>query len=172
MADSLAWTIRILDASGVPAGTLARPLEPVPATEEVREAERRRRLREVADGQLPGFMISGSDGSMSPADRTSVREFMEARLENMVFADAVPVIEGLAADRDGVLWVQRSSGEPGVPGPTDLVGSGGTYLGTLPPDGLRTPAAFGPDGLAVWVRRDDLGVPRLLVGRLAVGRQP
>ena len=42
----------------------------------------------------------------------------------------------------------------------------GDYIGTLPPDGLRTPDAFGPGGLMAYIERDDLGVATVRVVRL------
>jgi len=96
----------------------------------------------------------------------AVRRMMEQRLETMVFAEEIPVIEGMAADWEGRLWIQRSSGEPGEPGPTDIITVTGEYLGSLAPDGLRTPRAFGPDGLIVRIERDEFDVPTLVVERL------
>lgn len=167
VADSSAWRIEIREADGALVRVLARPIEPRPVTEALEEAERARRLARVADGELPGFMISTRAGDMSPADRGSVRQFMEARLENMVFTERVPVITGLSVDSRGTLWVARSSEEPGAPGPIDLVTREGVYLGTLEAGTVPEPRAFGPDGLAAWVSTDDLGVLRVRVERVS-----
>jgi hypothetical protein len=170
VADSVPWRIELRDGTGSQVGVLERPIEPLPVTGALREGERARRLAAVARGELPGFMISGRDGSTSPADRNSVRRFMEARLENMVFTDYVPVIAGLGVDSRGTLWVGRNSDEPGVAGPTDLVSNEGAYLGTLTPGEVPLPRAFGPDGLAAWVTPDELGVFRVRVDRLSPPR--
>ena len=42
----------------------------------------------------------------------------------------------------------------------------GEYIGTLPPDGLRTPDAFGPDGLLAYIESDEMDVPTVRVVRL------
>ena len=170
VADSFAWRVELREGTGTQVGVLERPIEPLPVTGALRDRERARRLAAAARGELPGFMISGRDGSMSPADRSSVQRFMEAQLENMVFTDYVPVIAGLGVDSRGTLWVARNSDEPGVAGPTDLVSNEGAYLGTLAPGEVSLPRAFGPDGLAAWVNQDELGVFRILVNRLSPPR--
>jgi hypothetical protein len=170
VADSFDWHIELRAGTGRQVGVLERPIEPLPVTDVLREGERARRLAAVARGELPSFMLSGSDGSTSPADRNSVRRFMEARLENMVFTDHVPVIAGLDVDSRGTLWVARNSNDPGVAGPTDLVSNEGAYLGTLTPGEVRLPRTFGPDGLAAWVTPDELGVFRIRVDRLSAPR--
>jgi hypothetical protein len=43
----------------------------------------------------------------------------------------------------------------------------GSYLGTIVADGLRIPAAFGPDGLVAFIEADELEVQRVRVARLA-----
>jgi hypothetical protein len=84
----------------------------------------------------------------------------------MVFAREIPVIEDLAVDGFGRLWVQRSSGQVGEDGPTDLITGDGRYLGSLAPDGVRIPDAFGPDGLVARVETDEFDVPTVVVERL------
>lgn len=93
-------------------------------------------------------------------------EMMKKRIEDMIFYPEIQVIEQIAADWDDRIWVQRASGKPGTPGPTDIITPDRKYLGTLPPDGLRIPDAFGPDGLAVWIERDEYDAQRLVVARI------
>jgi hypothetical protein len=62
--------------------------------------------------------------------------------------------------------VQRSSGRVGEDGPTDLITADGRYLGSLAPDGLRIPDAFGPDGLIARIETDEFDVPTVVVERL------
>jgi hypothetical protein len=45
----------------------------------------------------------------------------------------------------------------------------GGYLGTFPPDGLRIPDAFGPDGLLARIETDEYDVPTVVVERLPDG---
>ena len=55
---------------------------------------------------------------------------------------------------------------PDDPGAIDLFTADGEYRGTIAEDGPRIPDAFGPDGLAAWIERDELDVPRVVVRRL------
>lgn len=109
-------------------------------------------------------MIGGSGGGRTEANGMS--EMMRARIESMIFADEIPVIERMAADPAGRIWVQRSSGNPGEAGPTDLLTADGRYLGSLAPDALRIPSAFGPNGLMVRIEEDEFDVPTLIVERM------
>ena len=40
------------------------------------------------------------------------------------------------------------------------------YIGTLPANGLRIPAAFGPNGLMAYIDSDEMGVQTVRVIRL------
>jgi hypothetical protein len=169
VVDSVAYRIRLLDAAGVEQGMLERPVAPTQVTERIQEAERQRRLDEMAEGGGPRFMISTIDGGTREPDPEAVKAFMEERLATMLFADEIPVIERIAVDSEGRIWVQRSSGTPGRPGPTDVITAEGRYLGTFPPDGLRIPDAFGPDGLVARIETDEFDVPTVVVERLPAG---
>ena len=91
---------------------------------------------------------------------------MEGRVENMLFADEIPAIRRMSADWSDRLWIERSA-LPGEDGPTDILTSDGQYLGTIAPDGLRIPAAFGPGGLMAYIEADELEVQRVRVVQLA-----
>jgi hypothetical protein len=166
VADSFGYRVKLVDLDGSVRGVLERGIEPVPVTPAIQDAERARRLDELAAGGGPRFMISSSDGGARGPDAEEMRRFGEARVAGMLFAEAVPVIEDLAVDREGRIWVQRSSGTPGEPGPTDLITADGRYLGTLPPDGVRIPGAFGPDGLIARIETDEFDVPTVVIERL------
>jgi len=75
-------------------------------------------------------------------------------------------VAGLAADPQGRVWVERSGSGPGVDGPTDIITPGGEYLGTISPEGVRIPTAFGPDGLIAYLTRDEFDVSVVEVRRL------
>ena len=178
LADSVGYRIKILDASGQVTATLERPILPVAVTDEVRDTERERRLAAVAGGGGGGNFVvtstvfiggtSGGGGPVGP-DSEAMRRIREARIESMVFPEEVPVISRLAVDRSDRIWVLRSA-LGGEPGPTDILTPDGQYFGTIAPDGLRMPAAFGPDGLLAYIEADELGVQRVRVARL-VGDQ-
>lgn len=166
VVDSIGYRVKIVDMDGSLTEVLERPIQPTAVTAGIQERERDRRREEAAEGSGGGMvvMIGGSGGGRTQADGMS--EMMRARIESMIFAEEIPVIERMAADRAGRIWVQRSSGTPGEAGPTDLLTADGRYLGTLAPDALRIPAAFGPDGLMVRIEEDEFDVPTLIVERM------
>ncbi|MDE2661740.1 MAG: hypothetical protein OXI39_01890 [Gemmatimonadota bacterium] len=181
LADSVGYRVKILAASGQVTGTLERPISPVAVTDEIRDAERERQLAALADGGSGGgggavFMtraisISGTAGSGRPSgpDPEAMRRMREDRIADMVFPEEAPVISRLAVDRSDRIWVERSA-LGGEPGPTDILTADGQYFGTIAPDGVRIPAAFGPDGLLAYIESDELGIQRVRVVRL-VGDQ-
>jgi hypothetical protein len=85
----------------------------------------------------------------------------------LLFADAIPVIAGLGVDWDNRIWVERSA-RPGEDGPIDVVDAEQRYYGSIPADGPRLPAAFGPNGLVAYIERDELDVPSVRVMRFRI----
>ena len=178
LADSVGYRIKILDASGRVTATLERPIPPVDVTDEIRDAEREHRLAALAEGGSGGaggrFIISstvsiGGTGRGNPMESEAMQEAMrrmqEDRIRDLMFPEEIPVIRNIAVDWSDRIWVQRSA-PPGEPGPTDILTPDGQYFGTIAPDALRIPAAFGPDGLLAYVEADELGVQRVRVVRL------
>jgi len=164
VADSAAYRIHIVAPGEGVDRTLERSIAPRPVTDRERERERERRIRQLADGGGPGLTMMGPGGarSVSPSE---IRPILEAQLEGLVFWPEIPVIQQLAADREGRLWVRRF-GDIDEPGPIEILGSDGTLRAVVPAGTMEIPAAFGPDGLAVWVERDELDVPFVRVARL------
>lgn len=170
VVDSTGYLVKVFDAAGTQVGTIERPIAPTPVTERIQEREKQRRLdqqaeREAGGDNTGGLRIMGS-GIGGSVDMSGMNQMMRDRIENMTFYPAIPVVEDLAADREGRIWIQRSSGEPGEPGPTDIVMADRTYVGTLPADGIRIPDAFGPDGLAAWIETDEFDAERIVVARI------
>ena len=95
---------------------------------------------------------------------------MAGSIEDMTFADEIPVIDGIAVDWEDRIWIERTGENGQGPGPIDILTVAGRYLGTLPADGLRTPLAFGPGGLAAFVELDDYEVQTVRVVRLSLER--
>ena len=85
----------------------------------------------------------------------------------MQFYPEVPVVAAVRVTGEGTLWIERSI-EPGArePGPIDVIGSGGRYVGTFPAGQLKMPDAFGPDGLVAFIETDKFDVPVITVRRL------
>ena len=170
VVDSTAYRIRVVDLSGALADEWGRPLSPIPVTDRIRGLERDRRLAELG-GDGPGrIRIVGGGGGIS-FDQAQVQQAMRDRIEGMTFYPEIPVVVGLAADRDGRLWVERSGALPGDEGPVDLLDDDGTYLGSLPPGMLGIPDAFGPGGRVAVLETDDLDVVTIRVLQLPPRRE-
>lgn len=116
---------------------------------------------------------AGSRGGGNPMDSEAMQEAMrrmrEDQIRALAFPEQMPVITNLAVDWSDRLWVQRSA-LPGETGLIDILSADGQYFGSLAPDGLRIPRAFGPGGLLAYVERDELEIQRVRVLRL-VGDQ-
>ena len=98
-----------------------------------------------------------------------------ARIEQLEFFEEVSIIRNLKTGWDGEIWVQRHGEDPADRyGPVDVLAMDGRYLGTFPAGTIRLQtavrpvglAAFGPDGLAAFIERDELDVKTVVVGRL------
>ncbi len=171
--DSTTYRVEVFDAAGQPVGTITRPISPTAVTPAIEQSERERRLaavdeREAQGGQTGRVVMLGSGGGGN-FDMSGMNDMEREGIANMVFWPEVPVVEDLGADWSGRIWVQRSSGQPGEDGPTDIVLADQTYIGTLPADGLRIPDAFGPNGLAAWIERDEYEAERVVVARIVEG---
>ena len=84
----------------------------------------------------------------------------------MRFFPEVPVVHALRTTWEGMLWVQRrGDGSDLDRGPIDVLDPSGRYVGTIV-EQMRMPDEFGPDGLVVFVERDEFDVPVIVVKRL------
>lgn len=167
VVDSIGYRVKIVDLDGTVTEVLERPIPPTEVTASIQEQERERREAEMAERDSGGgTMIMIGGGGSTTRQAGGLDEMMRARIESMIFAEEIPTIEQMAADGEGRIWVQRSSGVPGEDGLTDLLSVDGRYLGSLPADGPRIPSAFGPDGLTVRIERDEFDVPTLIVERM------
>lgn len=154
LIDSIGYRVKIIGPGGSVANTIERPIAPLPVDDALRDA-----ARERYEQQTAGPVVASTD---VPIPFQIEREGVEA----LTFADEVPVLYGLKVDWEDRIWLQRRGPTGHDDGPTDLVTPDGHYIGTLPPDGLRTPSAFGPDGLMAYIEHDELDVPTVRVVRL------
>ena len=154
LIDSIGYRVKLVGLDGSVTGTIERPIAPLPVDEEVKEAERQR-FREAREA------------SLESTNRTSSSFRIEREgVEERTFADEIPVLYGLKVDWEDRIWLARRGPTGRDDGPTDIVTPAGEYIGTLPPDGLRTPDAFGPDGLLAYIESDEMDVPTVRVVRL------
>ena len=132
LIDSIGYRVKLIGLDGSVTGTIERPIVPLPVDDAIMEDARARyREREESD-------VVSSGGVNVQVEREGV--------EGLTFADEVPVLYGLTVDWEDRIWLERRGPTGQDDGPTDIVTPGGDYIGTLPPDGLRTPDAF-------WSRR-------------------
>ncbi len=154
LIDSIGYRVKLIGLDGSVTGTIERPIAPLPVDEEIKEAERER-FRKAQEESADAI---GRTSSSFQIEREGVEE--------RTFADEVPVLWGLTVDWEDRIWVERRGPTGRGDGPTDIVTPGGEYIGTLPPNGLRTPDAFGPNGLMAYIERDEMDVPTVRVVRL------
>ena len=166
-SDSSAYAVKVARPGEGIWRILKRPLQPIPVTNRVIDAEKQRRLRDASGG---GSVLSG----MRESPRGSRARALE-RIEKLEFFEEVSIIRNLKAGWDGEIWVQRHGEDPADRyGPVDVLDMDGHYLGTFPAGTIRlqTPVrpvglvAFGPDGLAAFIEEDELDVKTVVVGRL------
>lgn len=165
VVDSTDYRIRFI-GDGAEPRDIGRDVSPTPVDESLRNAEREHRLRLVEEAPAR-LMRSTSDGDRSGVADDAVLRLQRARIAGMGFHEVVPVIERLAVDEMGHLWVRRAGPSPDQPGPIDVIDPDGGYLGTLSGSRARLPDAFGPEGRVAYIERDDFGATRVEVGRLS-----
>ncbi len=154
LIDSIGYRVKLIGPDGSVTGTIERPIAPLPVDNEIMDAERER-------------YRGGEEASLASARNTTLPIQIEREgVEGRTFADKVPVLYGLKVDWEDRIWVERRGPTGDDDGPTDIVTPDGDYIGTLPPEGLRTPDAFGPGGLMAYIESDDLDVPTVRVVRL------
>ncbi len=165
VADSVGHRVKLVTMDGVVDGVIERPIAPVAVTRAIEEAESARRLVGLEEVRLRG------GGLVSGMELPDLSDMMKRQVEGMTFAAEIPVIAGLGVDREDRIWVARTAAEGFGDGPIDIVTPGGEYVGTVPADGLRIPAAFGPDGLMAYIEADELEIQSVRVVRLvSLGR--
>jgi hypothetical protein len=158
------YTLRILDDQGRVVRYVQRPMRPRLTTDRDRERARRQ-ARERARTGAGTIMIGG--GNRASAPRSGLTPDREREIANMEFADTIPALNALRVTGSGKLWVERTAADVGDPGPIDVVTPEGQYMGTI--TGMELPAAISRGGLAAFIERDELDVPRVVVRRLPAG---
>ena len=154
VVDSIGYRVKLVGIDGTVTDVIERPIVPMVVTDEIRDAERER--RRAGQEELEALMDRGS----------SSLSFRFGSVDDMTFADEIPVINGIAVDWEDRIWVARHDELGTGPGLIDIVTPFGEYVGTLPADGLRIPAAFGPDGLLAYIETDEFDVRSVRVVRL------
>jgi hypothetical protein len=142
------YRIRVLDRKGMVERILTRPIPPHNTTRADRNAFKR-----SIEGQR--VHVLGQPGATA------------GRLPDPWFYPVVPPILSITTDGRHHIWVQRRDAkDPTQPGPLDILTDDGRYLGTLSMREAGVAAAFGPDGLVVFLGQGPLDVPVARVYRL------
>jgi len=155
-ANGMDYRITLVDDRG----TQTRVIERAIASRKVLQSDRDAFMK-AAENETP-LVVAGPNGPSGDL----MREMQKQRLRNMRFAESMPVIQKLAMDPAGRIWVQRSGSRTADDGPIDLVSLDGRYLGTL--TGQKIPSAFGPDGRVAYIEKDDLGVVKVAVRKISI----
>ncbi len=151
-SDSLTYAIKLARPGEGVWRILKRPLQPIPVTRAVRNAEKERRLRAAEARSAEALRIE--------------RE----RNANLEFYEVVSMLRDLGTSWDGEIWVQRHGEEPSDDnGPIDVLTMDGRYLGSYPAGAVEMPDAFGPNGLVAFIETDEMDVETVVVKRV-VGR--
>lgn len=168
VADSVAYKVKLIAMDGAVDGTITRPIAPEPVTEAVKEATRNARLEGFGEMTGGDIRLQTVAGEVNLGDMQGQLQAMLLRqVETMVFTEEIPVIADLAVDPEDRLWIARMGPRgDATAGTTDVVAANGEYIGTLPADGLRIPAAFGPGGLMAYIESDEMDVQTVRVIRL------
>ena len=156
--DSSAYAIKVATRDGDLTRVLTRPFRPEPVTDRMRDEEIERQLDEAEERSGRGDAFAGA-----------FAELARRRIASMEFHHEVPVVRRLRTSWEGTIWVQRRGEEPGGDGPIDLLTPDGGYIGTYAAGSTEMPDAFGPDGQAAFIERDEFDVSRVVVRRLPVG---
>ena len=167
-SDSSTYAVRIVAAGTGVERILTRPFPPERVTDRVIKEEKDRRLEELAatpDDELGGarMVINGQVVGGDPDER---RKKEREDIENLRFFTEVPVIRDLHTSWNGMIWVRRRGEERTNDGPIDVLDMAGRYVGSYRTGDTEIPDAFGPDGLAAFIERDELGVETVVVKRV------
>lgn len=157
--DSSAYAIKVAAGNGELTRVLTRPFRPEPVTDRIRQREIERQLEENEE------RAARSNSPFAAATAEMRRE----SIQNMEFYPEVPVVRDLQTSWEGTIWVLRRGEEPSSDGPIDVLTPDGRYIGTFPAGATGMPDAFGPDGLAAFIERDEFDVRSVAVRRLPAG---
>ncbi len=168
-SDSTAYVVKVVSPTGALQRVIRRPFSPRPVTAAIQEAEKERRLAELESGGGPQMRIvvaGPGGGGARPISQDAIRDMMRGQIDQLEFYPELPVLLNLKTGWSGKIWVVRRGQKPTEPGAMDVLTPAGQYVGTFAAGSVPLPAAFGPEGLAAFIERDELDVPTVVVKRL------
>jgi hypothetical protein len=155
-----AYRVKVANAQGHIERIITRPIAPRRATEKDRTLALEQRLRKERSETI-SIMGNGDTGETSITIGPPRRREPNTMRRVSVFEDFIPVIRRIDTDPQGRIWIARTPADLGQSGPIDLLRSDGSYIGTIANGSL--PSAVSRSGRAAWIRRDELGVERIVV---------
>ena len=163
-SDSSAYELKVTPSdAGAVARIMRRPMRPEPVTSRIEKEYLEE--REAARGGGGGGMIVMSTTGGSSGSSESNQSF-SFDLPEPEFFPEIPILRALLTTWEGRIWLQRRGDEPESDGPIDVLASEGRYVGTFQTGAVEMPDAFGPNGMAAFIERDDFDVARVVVRRL------
>lgn len=143
---SAEYSIRVFDGKDL-VRIIRREAEPETVTESVVR-------RELGEGE-PWSV--GGRSCVVPVDEV---------IEKRGYADRIPVIEAMALEPSGTLWVKRRPlGSSGAS--IDVFDESGEYVGSADADITPFPLRFLPDGRMLTIERDSMDVDRVVAYQVA-----
>ena len=162
-SDSSAYELKVTPPdAGEAARVIRRPLRPEPVTPRI-EKDYLEEQEAARGGGRGGMVVMSTTGGSSRAGSNQSFSF---DLPEPEFYPEIPILRALVTTWEGRIWVQRRGDEPESDGPIDVIAGDGRYVGTFPTDTVEMPNAFGPNGMAAFIERDDFDVARVVVRRL------
>ncbi len=143
---------------------IRRPIQPEPVTPRIEKEHREKQeaARRGDSGESMPLRIFTPGGRNPGAPNPTI----PLELPEPTYYPELSVLRDLFTTWDGSIWVRRRGNEPESDGPIDVVTADGRYVGTFPKDATETPDAFGPNGVAAFIERDEFDVARVVVRRL------
>ena len=156
-SDSSAYALQITPPDGDEVNrVIRRPLRPRPVTSAAKREYGKRASRSTG---VMRMNVAGANPSTSTQGYT-------LEMPEQEFYPEFSVLWGLSTTWEGRIWVRRRGEEWLKIGPIDVVTADGRYVGTFATDATRIPDAFGPNGMAAFIERNELGVASVVVRRL------
>jgi hypothetical protein len=172
IANDLNYKLQVA-RNGTVERVIERPFTARKVTDNDKAREKARRREQMARGGGGMVFSSNVRNGNGPAQRSvnvggaMPKEEIERSLNELTFAEYMPVVSGMYVDPRGRIWVQRTAAVVGQEGPIDLIDATGRYLGTI--SGQRMPAAVSPSGRAAFIERDEMDVEKVVVRKLPAG---
>jgi hypothetical protein len=173
VSDSTAYDVKVLSSEGRIERVLRRPIKPAAVTPQIERAERDRRLAEMAAGRGPQVQVAGRGPGGAPGggagpSQAQMQQMQRQQIDQLQFYPEVSVVESLRTGWTGKIWIgRRGTGRDALArGPLDVLTPTGDYLGSIAASRMALPDAFGPNGLAAWIERDQFDTPIMVVRRL------